>query len=206
MSSSSTPGGGGRRPAPRPPRTPHREPLDVDDYFDIISDNLDKFLFEPLYESKNKGALESQAVDQMADVSTIRRMNTKLKTIKTTSFIFSIVMLYAAWYNVVARNPIRTIGYGVLAADSFRVSYNCYIKNYCHIIAEKYSGDWKKLGKTIWNAAQSALGLADNSRDPLVRMQKDVMWEVLLDKSLVINIYDKVSVSGDVNRRKRRQR
>jgi hypothetical protein len=176
------------------PRASNEPALDVDEYLDLVSDTLDNVLYQPLYAMTVKG--EGSCSEQMAKIGSIKQVNIKLKTIKATALVFGIVMLLAAVYNMKTRNLIRATLYGIVALDALRVSFNCYIKSYCHIIAEKYSGDWKKLGNTILKAAQSALGLGGkNANDPLVRMQKDVMWDVLIDKLLIIAIYEKVSMN-----------
>ena len=137
-----------------------KEPLEqsLGDYFDILSDHLDAEAYGPFYDA-NSGSFEKSLGEKITDYKTFRKINNSLKSLKVAAFLGSIFCALYSISQFMTRRPLKGAIYGLMAYDLVRVSYNCYIKKYCSITANKLGGDFSKLGSTIFQVAQSALGM-----------------------------------------------
>jgi hypothetical protein len=79
-------------------------------------------------------------------------------------------------------SPLHTIFYFVLSADSLRISYNCYVKNYYSIASKKFSEDTGNIANTIISFAQKAVGALVND-DPLKKLKEEVDWQIIFENT-----------------------
>ena len=140
-----------------------------EDYFDIISRNLDDNLYENLYSSK-AGEFELSMSENFSDLKSFKSINSSLKIAKVSTFVLSI---FFALYSITNMSkPVKSLTCLFIAVDLLRVSYNCYIKNYLSMAAKTIGGDFKKLSSSILKSASCALGLG--GEDPFVKLRKEV--------------------------------
>lgn len=132
--------------------TPSSESADeLLDYFEIISQNVDAAVFEPYFNS-HAGTFERNLYDNMTDLKSIRKIDDLLRTKKVFAFIMCIASAGMCVSSILQSSPARTIAYGVISADLLRVSYNCYIKNYCALALKRLGSDGNpvKIGAAVF--------------------------------------------------------
>jgi hypothetical protein len=124
---------------------------ELPDYVDSISKMVDENLFEP-YFAKHSGPFERNLYENMTDLRSVRKIDNNLRFTKVASIIgcaFSGGLLIKS---CASGSPAFAIIYGIMSADFLRISYNCYIKNYCAIALKKLGSDGNpaKIGAAVF--------------------------------------------------------
>ena len=124
---------------------------DLPDYIDTISKVADENFFEPYFRS-NATLFEKNLSDNMTDLRSIRKIDLLLRHTKVFAALGSIFLLSLSLRSGMRASPIYAVIYGVLSADCLRMSYNCYIKNYCAIAMKKLGSDGNpaKIGAAVF--------------------------------------------------------
>jgi hypothetical protein len=120
------------------------------------------------------------------------KMDNRLKAIKVICATSAIGFALFGWAKMSSGNIIGAGMFGLFAADLLRVSYNCYLTNYCSIAISKYCGSIAALSGTIFTSLKTAVGLANPADDPLIRLKHDILWEVLAENTISKYVYDQV--------------
>ena len=95
-----------------------------------LSRVLDKNIFDPLFQS-NATDLEKQMADSATDLKYFGGIDGILRTTKIVCFLASPIFLLLTLKKLISGSfPLLAIAYGL---DFLRVSYNCYVKNYCAV-------------------------------------------------------------------------
>ena len=82
---------------------------------------------------------------------------------------------------------MRCVAYGGASIDLLRISYNCYIKQYCTIVAKKLAGNASALGNTLFQWISSNItpniNHTNNNKhvpqDPFTVIKERIMWDVV---------------------------
>ena len=101
-----------------------------------ISRTLDERLFDPHFKSRST-ALEQQMADSATDLKFFGAIDGLLRIIKVASFIACPLLLIFSLGRV-RSEPLLAILCGIAGLDFLRVSYNCYVKNYCVVGLRRY--------------------------------------------------------------------
>ena len=94
-----------------------------------ISRTLDERLFDPHFKSRST-ELEQQMADSATDLKFFGGIDGLLRMIKVASFLACPLMLIFS-LGTVRSEPLLAVLCGIAGLDFLRVSYNCYVKNYC---------------------------------------------------------------------------
>ena len=98
-----------------------------------LSRVLDKNVFDPLFQS-NATDLEKQMADSATDLKYFGGIDGILRTTKVVCFLASPLFLLLTVKKLISGSfPLLAIAYGIVGLDFLRVSYNCYVKNYCAV-------------------------------------------------------------------------
>ena len=124
---------------------------ELPDYVDSVSKIVDDNLFEP-YFAKHSGTFERNLYENMTDLRSIRKIDNNLRFPKVAAIVgcaFSCGLLIKS---CASASPAYAIIYGIMSADLLRISYNCYIKNYCAIALKKLGSDGNpaKIGAAVF--------------------------------------------------------
>jgi hypothetical protein len=121
------------------------------DYFEIISQNVDSAVFEPYFNS-TAGTFERSLYDNMTDLKSIRKIDDLLRTKKVIAAVMCVASAGMCVSSILLSSPLRAMAYGVISADLLRVSYNCYIKNYCALALKRLGSDGNpaKIGAAVF--------------------------------------------------------
>jgi hypothetical protein len=165
---------------------------DLADYFEVVSEALDEIVYGPFYRA-NLATDHMNMAETIAACKSSRRIEERLKSVKVTCCALSLFSFVISLYSIMRGSLPKGALCLFLSADLLRVSYNCYIKNYCAIFIRKYFGSISRVGESIFQMAKAAVGLADPSEDPLAKIKHEVMWEVLMEDTLSKLAYLKVS-------------
>lgn len=131
---------------------PEIEAVDeLPDYVDSISKSVDDNLFEP-YFAKHSGAFERNLYENMTDLRSIRKIDNNLRFPKVAAIVGCAFSGGLFLRSCAGGSPAYAILYGVMSADLLRISYNCYIKNYCAIALKKLGSDGNpaKIGAAVF--------------------------------------------------------
>ena len=98
-----------------------------------LSRVLDVNFFDPLFQS-NATDLEKQMADSAVDLKFFGGIDGILRTTKVVCFLTSPLFLLLTVKKLISGSfPLLAIAYGIVGLDFLRVSYNCYVKNYCAV-------------------------------------------------------------------------
>jgi hypothetical protein len=98
-----------------------------------LSRILDENVFDPHFQS-NATDLEKQMADSATDLKYFGGIDCALRTTKVICFLVSPLFLLLTVKKLISESfPILAIAYGIVGLDFLRVSYNCYVKNYCAV-------------------------------------------------------------------------
>ena len=98
-----------------------------------LSRSLDENVFDPHFQS-NATDLEKQMADSATDLKYFGDIDCVLRTTKVICFLASPLFLLLTVKKLISESfPILAIAYGIIGLDFLRVSYNCYVKNYCAV-------------------------------------------------------------------------
>ena len=98
-----------------------------------LSRVLDENVFDPLFQS-NATDLEKQIADSATDLKHFGGIDGILRTTKVVCFLASPLFLLLTVKKLISGSfPLLAIAYGIVGLDFLRVSYNCYVKNYCAV-------------------------------------------------------------------------
>ena len=187
--------GSGSRPAVRRGNTSSSSASnDIDQYVATASDVLDELIYDPVYCAVRANE-HTSLVESMAAVKNSSHIGTQLGRVKVFSAFTGLLCLGYALSSFSRGGPIKSLVLLLFSADLFRVSFNCYTKNYCSIFLHTVGGDINKLTKTVFQFAKTAVGMSDPAEDPFIRLKHEVMWELLLHKSFVEMLIKKVRTS-----------
>jgi hypothetical protein len=128
------------------------EPVDeLPDYVEIVSQIADDNVFEPYFMS-HSGPFERNLYANMSDLKSIRKVDNLLRVTKVTAIVSCFFSFGLCLRSCAQASPFFAVFYGMVAADSLRISYNCYIKNYCAIALKNLGGDGNpaKIGAAVF--------------------------------------------------------
>jgi hypothetical protein len=136
---------------------------ELPDYVDSVSKMVDENLFEP-YFVKHSGVFERNLYENMTDLRSIRKIDNNLRFTKVAAIVgcaFSGGLLIKS---CASGSPAFAIIYGIMSADFLRISYNCYIKNYCAIALKKLGSDGNpaKIGAAVFQWYRTNLEITIN--------------------------------------------
>jgi hypothetical protein len=176
-------------------RRPRQTEGSSGDLFEQVSQTVDD-AFEQLFKSNLSSGIEESFYDQMSNTESFRKIDGHLRSIKVACVFATPVLLLISLGNFARASPVRGAFYGILAADSIRVAFNCYTKNYLYKALKTFGGDGdaKKIGGTLLQWASNTLGLSKGD-DQLSRFQKGILWEVVFDESVFYRAYLMVGLS-----------
>ena len=83
---------------------------------------------------------------------------------------------------------------GAVSFDLLHISYNCYDKRYCSLYINMIGGDMSKVGDTIYKFVKSAIGITDNSQDPLIKLYTEIQWNLVLTDTISKALLSKVAL------------
>lgn len=126
-------------------------PDELLDYVEIISMNVDAAVFEPYFNSQS-GPFERSLYENMSDLKSIRKVDDLLRTKKVIAVVMCIASAGMCVSSFLQSSPVRAMGYGIISADLLRISYNCYIKNYCALALKRLGSDGNpvKIGAAVF--------------------------------------------------------
>ena len=114
------------------------------DEVDQISHALDEHLFEPYYQA-TLATNHMNLAEVMSVCKSAGRIHSRLVNIKVSCAVVSVLSLSFSAYNLMAgRIPMAALNL-LLSIDCLRVSYNCYLKNYCSIFIRQHFGNATKV-------------------------------------------------------------
>lgn len=114
------------------------------DEVDQISLALDEHLFEPYYQA-TLATNHMNLAEVMSVCKSAGRIHSRLVNIKVSCAVVSVLSLSFSVYNLMAgRIPVAALNL-LLSVDCLRVSYNCYVKNYCSIFIRQHFGNATKV-------------------------------------------------------------
>jgi hypothetical protein len=146
-----------------------------------FSSAVDHFIFNPIFtsrEGENNYAKLSASIDN--------KLKQKLGLIKLAS-LASFVLFGSSLLS--APSLVDKVVYGILSYDSFRVSYNSYVKNYCQIICKQTGLGTGLLSKVAF-VTSSMIMMND----------REVNTDVLLHKTITMSGYERLQkVCSDMN-------
>lgn len=124
---------------------------EIPDYIEIVSQIADDNVFEPYFLS-HSGPFERNLYANMSDLKSIRKVDNLLRVTKVTAIVSCFLSFGLCLRSCAQASPFFAVFYGIIAADSLRVSYNCYIKNYCAIALKNLGGDGNpaKIGAAVF--------------------------------------------------------
>lgn len=148
---------------------------DMGDLFDQVSDFADQ-----CFEKIDQGTT-NQPVKGITGQDFYQTLDQSLKKIKVFAFLAAPVLCLAALSNW-RSSPLRCLFFAIIAADSFRISFNCYTKRYVAMAFKRFGGDGDptKLGKTFLMWAKNTLGFGNGS-DSLSQFSKGILWDLVFD-------------------------
>ena len=98
-----------------------------------LSRVLDENVFDPLFQSYATD-LEKQMADSATDLKYFGGIDGILRTTKVVCFLASPLFFLLTVKKLISGSfPLLAIAYGIVGLDFLRVSYNCYVKNYCAV-------------------------------------------------------------------------
>jgi len=157
----------------------------AEDVQNYLSNMLDSFIFDKCYKAE-AGTFEASITAALTDYGAVSHIEEKLKFPKLLAAALCIAMSTLA-ISKLKNNPVLFIFYGLIVVDSSRVSYNCYIKKYCSLASKRFLNDSNAMGETLMSWTQKALGIFGvgnpKEKDPLEKLKREVMWDVLLDET-----------------------
>lgn len=169
------------------------EPVGLDDYVDLASGTLDEIFFEPFYQhqlpSNNLGI-----ADTMASFRSAGHISTTLKRIKVACAVTSLISFALSIRYGMTHYFLHAIVLGILAADLFRISFNCYEKKYCSLYLDMIGGSAVKITETIFKFAKAAVGISDPADDPFVRLRTEIVWRNLIQDTIILGLVHKVCI------------
>lgn len=124
---------------------------ELPDYIETASKVVDENVYEPYFRS-NAGVFERNLSDNMTDLRTFRKIDELLRFTKVFAIVGSVFLFSLSLRSCARASPISALFYGTLSADALRMSYNCYIKNYCAIAMKKLGSDGNpaKIGAAVF--------------------------------------------------------
>lgn len=155
----------------------------VDDVDTVaVSEFLDEKLFAPFF-STQAGSFENSVLETIIQFGFSREIQSALIIPKLFFASLAVLFFFGALFKY-RFNPVYAAIYVVLAADSLRISYNCYAKNYYSLAARKATGTTETFVSTIFKFAQQAVG-AVPYEDPLKHLKEKVDWKILLENTVI---------------------
>ena len=131
---------------------PQKEAIDeLPDYIETVSQIVDDNVFEPYFTS-NSGLFERNLYENMTDLRSIRKIDNLLRFTKVASIIGCLFSFGLCLRSCARASPAYAILYGIMSVDLLRISYNCYIKNYCAIALKQLGSDGNpaKIGAAVF--------------------------------------------------------
>jgi len=181
--------GPGRPPAPNPGAPP------VGDVVKDLSAQLDERLFEPLWASETERNTSEQLAARAIDWRSLAGIDEKLRTTKVYSAVLGLLCCAMSISSAMRGQPGAVLAYAVIAHDLGRISYNAYLKKYI-------SNATRRLGDNVVSAAANTLLNMISSAilgkpDVVQRLQREVMWEALLDFTLAQRVMQLLPKASD---------
>jgi hypothetical protein len=174
---------------------------DFEIYVNIIADGLDDNIYDPYYQSR-LASNHMGLADTMKTLRSGKKINNRLKFVKVVTAI-SAVISFAWGIRKYTQGSFLATGISFfISADLLRVSYNCFIKQYCSLAINFLGGSAQKLGATVIEIAKSAMGITEPGDDPLLRLKHDLLYEVLVEDTFSKQVYLKaLEVFKDLNKK-----
>jgi len=157
-----------------------------------ISKFLDDKLYEPYFQTQ-AGVFESSLSESMTDLKEFRQIDDLLRNVKIISFVATPLLFVLSLRNLNSKKPVEATIFGALCADSLRLSYNCYIKNYCCISLKRMgeNADALKVGTAFFQWAKTAIGV-ENKTNPFTQLKEEILIETVTTGCIIANIYRQV--------------
>ena len=110
-----------------------------------LSRILDENIFDPHFQS-NATDLEKQMANSATDLKYFGGIDGILRTTKVICFLASPLFLLLTVKKLISGSfPLLAIAYGIVGLDFLRVSYNCYVKNYCAVGLRRFGRKQSKI-------------------------------------------------------------
>lgn len=161
------------------------------DYFRLVSDALDEHVFKQLYTDTPSTTTNKYFAEALAATKSPKVLNA-LNNFKVCCAAASVLCLGLAAQSLSARSIPKVAVFAILGFDCAKMSYNCYIKKYCSDALHHLFGDTMTTGQTLFASVKAAVGLADPTSDPLLRLKHGIIYEVIYQHTLTKHIYDKI--------------
>lgn len=167
---------------------------DVEKYVQIGSEWLDENLFEPHYKT-NRAENHMGVAEGLAALKSSKKIEYRLRNLKVFCAISSLMCFGLGISQLMRARLPHAVILLLCSADLLRISYNCYIKNYCSIYINSLGGNVSKVADTIFKFAKSAVGITDSSDDPFVKLKAEIIVSNLIHNTFSLNIYHKIQES-----------
>jgi hypothetical protein len=131
--------------------------------------------------------VEQSIISVLTDMQRFTYLNRQLRIVKVFTAGAGILCLGAFLGSFFSQRLIGMAIYGVFSADLFRISYNCFIKNYICLCMSKLGGNVSKASETVLSWMTSAAGLGN--KDPFAIVQNELSLEVLTANTLSKYLY-----------------
>lgn len=160
-----------------------------------VSNHLDTHMYQPIYERYQ----DSYEISIAATIKEFYHPNffaitKKLRNIKVICASCSVLFLGYALQSFALNRRLKTIIYGALFMDLFRMSYNCYLPRYASSIMKKMGGSIGIVSDAFFRAIQSAVGISSGDSSTMDIIRKDILWDLIIKDTFVIKIWSKVSI------------
>ena len=159
-----------------------------------MSTTVDRFIFEPCFQ-KNKSTINVGAANAMANLLRYSSVRVPLRQIKLMSFAASSHCFCLAFSYGFKNYLPHSVFFSILCADLFRVSYNCYDKQYCALYLEMIGGSVSKVADSLLKCVTTMVGITDLSDGPLIAFGTKIMWRNLIKGTFFENLYALVAES-----------
>lgn len=165
--------------------------------FDEMLDSVSSFLDENIYEPYHQGTKSSnymgiaEVLSKYKSSATIMPYLKKLKVVSAAISLFGVVF---AIKNMTQGRVPQALLLGAVSFDLLHISYNCYDKRYCSLYINMIGGDMSKVGDTIYKFVKSAIGITDNSQDPLIKLYTEIQWNLVLTDTISKALLSKVAL------------
>ena len=165
--------------------------FNLDETIGSASSFLDENIYEPYYQShvSNNYMGVAEVLAKYKSSATIMPYLKKLKVVSAAISLFGVVF---AIRNLTQSKLPQALLLGVISIDLFRISYNCYDKRYCSLYVNMIGSDISKVGDTIYKFVKSAIGITDNSQDPLIKLYTEIQWSLVLKDTITEVVLSKV--------------
>ena len=167
--------------------------FNVEEMLDSVSSFLDENIYEP-YHQGNKSSNYMGIAEVLSKYKSSATIMPYLKKLKVVSASISLFGVALAIRNMTKGRVPQALLLGAASFDLLHISYNCYDKRYCSLYINMIGGDMSKVGDTIYKFVKSAIGITDNSQDPLIKLYTEIQWNLVLTGTITNILLSKVTL------------